>query len=120
LESVKIESLQNNTYYAKVSLGCNGQIQKVDARPSDAIALGLLMNSPIYVSEAVMQAAAIKVPSDVENAPTGRGLTEFMSYREQKQQESKKKPQEKKQQSSKEDNFETLKNLAIKFLFNRD
>jgi RNA polymerase sigma factor (sigma-70 family) len=120
LESVKIESLQNNTYYATVSLGCNGQIKEVDARPSDAIALGLLMNSPIYVNETVMQEAAIAVPLDVENAPTGRGLTEFISYREQKRQELKNKPQEKQQPRSKEEKLETIKNLAIKFLFNRD
>ena len=122
LESVRVESLHENTYYAIVSLGRNGQIKEVDARPSDAIALALLMKSPIYVNEAVMQEAAIQVPSDVESTPNGRGLTEFMSYRQQKQQEFKKKRQEEEQsqQQNKEENFETLKNLAIKFLFTRD
>ncbi len=122
LESVRVESLHENTYYAIVSLGCDGQIKEVDARPSDAITLALLMNSPIYVNEAVMQEAAIQAPSDIENAPTGRGLSELMSYRQQKQQEFKKKRQEKEQlqPTSREENLETIKNLAIKFLFPRD
>ncbi len=122
LESVRVESLHEDTYYAIVSLGCDGQIKEVDARPSDAIALALLMKSPIYVNEVVMQEAAIQVPSDVENSPTGRGLSEFMSYRQQKQQEFKEKRQEKEQlqPTSREENLETIKNLAIKFLFPRD
>lgn len=122
LESVRVESLRENIYCAIVSLGCDGQIKEVDARPSDAIALALIMNSPIYVNEVVMQEAAIQVPSDVENAPTGRGLSEFMSYRQQKQQEfQEKRPEkEKLQPASREENLETIKNLAIKFLFPRD
>ncbi len=49
-------------------------------------------------------------------------VLKFMSYRQQKQQEFKKKRQEEEQsqQQNKEENFETLKNLAIKFLFTRD
>jgi bifunctional DNase/RNase len=61
LESVKIESLEEDIYYAVASLNSNGQIQEIDARPSDAIPLALLMNSPIYVNEAVMKEAAVKV-----------------------------------------------------------
>ncbi len=46
LESVKVESLHKDTYYATAFLGCDSQVKEVDARPSDAIALALLMNSP--------------------------------------------------------------------------
>lgn len=125
LESVRIESLREDIYYAIVSLCCDGQIKEVDARPSDAIALALLMNSPIYVNEAVMQEVAFQAPSDVGGAPTGRGLSELMSYRQQKQQEFKEKQQEKEQlqpisREEKEKNLETIKNLAIEFLFPRD
>ncbi|WP_019506722.1 bifunctional nuclease domain-containing protein [Pleurocapsa sp. PCC 7319] len=121
LKSVRVESLHEDIYYAIVSLDCEGQIKEVDARPSDAIALALLMNSPIYVNEAVMQEAAIQVPSDIENAPTGRGLSELMSYRQQKQQELKKKRQEEQSQlKSREENWETINNLTMKFLFHRD
>ncbi|MEM7593667.1 MAG: bifunctional nuclease domain-containing protein [Cyanobacteria bacterium P01_A01_bin.83] len=122
LESVRVESLHKDIYHAIVSLSCDGQIKEVDARPSDAIALALLMKSPIYVNEAVMQEAAIQVPSDIESTPNGRGLSELMSYRQQQQQEFKKKRQDKEQlqPKSREENWETIKNLAINFLFPRD
>ena len=77
LESVRIESLEKDIYYAIASLSCNSQVKEVDARPSDAIALALLMNSPIYVNEAVMKEAAVQVPSNIEDAPAGRGLSKF-------------------------------------------
>ena len=91
LESVRIESLREDIYYATVSLGCNGQVREVDARPSDAIALALLMNSPIYVNEAVMKEASIKAPPEVENAPVGRGLSNFKNEYEKKEQSKKEK-----------------------------
>jgi bifunctional DNase/RNase len=61
LESVRVETLQDNTFYAIVSLGCGDRTQEVDARPSDAIALALLMKSPIYVNETVMNEASVKI-----------------------------------------------------------
>lgn len=123
LESVRVESLQNNTYYAIASLSCDGQVKEVDARPSDAIALALLMNSPIYVTEAVMQETAIKVPPDLKSAPTGRGLTKFRNEQEKKKQEKEKKRQEseeKLQPTNKEEKLKAIYDLTIKFLFPRD
>jgi bifunctional DNase/RNase len=123
LESVRVESLEKDVYYAIVSLSCGDRVQEVDARPSDAIALALLMNSPIYVNEAVMQEASVQVPSNVEGAPTGRGLTELINKRRNKKQEQEQKRQEKEtklQQSSKEENIKTIEDIAIRFLFDRD
>ena len=92
LELVRIESLQEDVFYATVSLNCNGQVKKVDARPSDAIALALIMNSPIYVNEAIMEEASEKASPDF-NAPVGRGLSNFKTRYEKKQQEKKKQPE---------------------------
>ncbi|MDJ0592957.1 MAG: DUF151 domain-containing protein [Pleurocapsa sp. MO_226.B13] len=58
-------------------MSCNDRVKEVDARPSDAIALALIKNSPIYVNEAVMEEASIIAPSDIEGMPTGRGLSNF-------------------------------------------
>lgn len=60
-----ITELKNNTYYAKISLETNGNIVKVDSRPSDAVALALRADADIYVNEDVLKAA---VP--VKNHPT--------------------------------------------------
>ncbi len=61
---VVVSDLQENTYYATIDVKLNGSQHKVDARPSDAIALALRTHSPIFVDEEVMLKAAIS--DDVE------------------------------------------------------
>jgi len=56
---VVVSNLKDNTYYAIIDLKRNGTQSQIDARPSDAIALALRSQSPIFVEEDVMQRAAI-------------------------------------------------------------
>ena len=58
-----IDELRDNTFYAKIILEVSGFSQELDARPSDAIALAVRTQSPIYVSDTVMEAAAF-IPTD--------------------------------------------------------
>jgi bifunctional DNase/RNase len=58
-----IDELKDNTFYAKIILEVSGFSQELDARPSDAIALAVRTQAPIYVAETVMDSAAF-VPSD--------------------------------------------------------
>lgn len=60
---VVIDELRENTFYAKVILEISGLTNEIDARPSDAIALAVRSNAPIYVAETVLDAAAF-VPSE--------------------------------------------------------
>lgn len=53
IEKIVINDLHNHTFYAKIYLSLNGQTVKIDSRPSDAIALGVASNAPIYVAEDV-------------------------------------------------------------------
>jgi bifunctional DNase/RNase len=55
IEKIVISDLRNHTFYAKIYLSSNGQTVKVDSRPSDAIALGVASNAPIYVAEHVFE-----------------------------------------------------------------
>lgn len=52
---VVVTDVKNNTYYATIHLLVRGTEQAVDARPSDAIALALRTNSPIYVAQEVLR-----------------------------------------------------------------
>lgn len=54
---VVINLLKDNTFYAKIVLDISSLTNEIDARPSDAIALALRVNAPIYVSEEVMAKA---------------------------------------------------------------
>jgi bifunctional DNase/RNase len=53
IEKVVISDLKNHTYYATIHLENKGQKIKVDSRPSDAIAVGIATNVPLFAAEHV-------------------------------------------------------------------
>ncbi|MHC4062411.1 MAG: bifunctional nuclease family protein [Planctomycetota bacterium] len=55
IEKTVICDLRNHTFYAEIYLSANGGTVKIDSRPSDAIALGVASNTPIYVAEHVFE-----------------------------------------------------------------
>ncbi len=54
LKEIVINDLVDGTFYAKLVIEQDGQEIEVDSRPSDAIALGVAENVPIYVAEKVL------------------------------------------------------------------
>ncbi len=52
---VVINDLRNNTFYAKIVLQQNGSTVEIDSRPSDAIALAMQKNTPIFVANKVIE-----------------------------------------------------------------
>lgn len=94
LESVRIEAIREITYYAIASLRCGQQVREVDARPSDALALALSMNRPIYVTQEVMEQQGMTGPPEIESLPLGRGLADLGGKQEEKQKEAEKQEQE--------------------------
>lgn len=60
LVGLVIDKLVNNTFHAKLVLrGADDKEVRIDARPSDGIALAVRAQAPIYVDEDVMKKAAI-------------------------------------------------------------
>jgi len=59
ISRVVVSDLRENTYYAVIGIKLDGQHVEVDARPSDAIALALRTQAPIFVSEEVMRKASV-------------------------------------------------------------
>ena len=55
LEKVEVTELRNNTFYASIYLRVGNKVLAIDSRPSDAIALALRTESPIYVAEEVIK-----------------------------------------------------------------
>lgn len=58
LEKIVINDLHEHTFYAKLVIRQHGELIEVDSRPSDAIALGVADEIPIYVEDHVLRAAA--------------------------------------------------------------
>ena len=57
LEQIVISELRDSTFYAKLVVRHNGQLIEVDARPSDAIAVGAGTPTPIFADESVLKEA---------------------------------------------------------------
>lgn len=55
VERIEVCDLKDNTYYALIYLKADGDVRPIDARPSDAIAIALRTNAPIYVKDDVLQ-----------------------------------------------------------------
>lgn len=53
IEYVTITELRDSTFYAKIKID-NDAYEEIDARPSDAIALALKFNAPIYVATSIL------------------------------------------------------------------
>ena len=58
LERIEITELKDGIYFAKLVIRQDGKVVEVDSRPSDAIALALKHNSPIFCAEEVIDEAA--------------------------------------------------------------
>jgi bifunctional DNase/RNase len=69
---VVITELKDNTFYATIELSSSAAELKIDSRPSDAIALAVRAESPIFVSEAVLEQSAI----DLSTLEIDENLTE--------------------------------------------
>lgn len=72
LKRIVVNDLAEGTFFAKLVIEQDGQEVEVDSRPSDAIALGVAEDVPIYVAEHVLtqtqaDAAAENEGSDDEN-----------------------------------------------------
>jgi bifunctional DNase/RNase len=65
LTRVIIADLRENTFYAYLELHRGGEVQLLDARPSDAIALAIRTKAPVFVDTKVLdQARSVDVSSE--------------------------------------------------------
>lgn len=66
VEKIVVTELKENTFYALIHLRQNGQLITIDSRPSDAIALALRTDAPIFVTEEVINSSR-NITLDKEN-----------------------------------------------------
>ncbi|MFY9724598.1 MAG: bifunctional nuclease family protein [Bryobacteraceae bacterium] len=58
LRKVVVSELKDDTFYAVIWLDRDGETISVDSRPSDALALALRLDCPIYVEETVLKSSS--------------------------------------------------------------
>ena len=67
VRQVIVNDLKDNTFFAVIELNSYGAVINIDARPSDAIALALRVNAPIFVAENVVaQAKSVEISEEKE------------------------------------------------------
>lgn len=59
LDSIIVSDLKSDTFYAKIILNVDGRQVEIDSRPSDALALAVRTDAPIFAEEAVLDKAGI-------------------------------------------------------------
>ena len=68
VRQVIVNDLKDNTFFAVIELNSNGAVINIDSRPSDAIALALRVNAPIFVTENVVaQAKSVEISAEKED-----------------------------------------------------
>jgi bifunctional DNase/RNase len=71
---ILVNDLANDTFFARIALQVDGKSLEIDSRPSDAIALAVRAQVPIYVEEAVLEKAGVRL--DQEGQPLEKGETQ--------------------------------------------
>jgi bifunctional DNase/RNase len=66
IQEVIVDDLRENTFFAKIVLEISTLTNEIDARPSDAIALAVRADAPIYVREEVMNTASFTPSNEGE------------------------------------------------------
>ncbi len=64
ITSIVVTDLQNDTFYAKLMVSVGNETREIDSRPSDALALAVRSEIPIYAEDAVMDKAGIMLDKE--------------------------------------------------------
>ena len=64
---ITVTELKENTFYASITVQQNGSEIEIDSRPSDAIALAVRADAPIFAAEEVIEESAIEFEHEVED-----------------------------------------------------
>ncbi len=64
---ITVTELKENTFYASITVAQNGSEIEIDSRPSDAIALAVRAEAPIFANEHVIEESAIEFEGEEVN-----------------------------------------------------
>jgi bifunctional DNase/RNase len=82
VQRIVVTELRDSTFFAEVELALNGSTRRVSSRPSDAVALAVRVDAPIFASEDVLDDAAN--PAEEEGEQQQEEIVdEFRQYIEQ-------------------------------------
>ena len=76
VQKVVVNDLRDQTFYALIWIERDGRIMSIDSRPSDALALALRVDCPIFVEEEVLKSS--REPSPINENTTTEELRRWL------------------------------------------
>jgi len=67
VERISVNELRDNTFFATITLSVSGTEIEIDSRPSDALALAVRVQAPIFVAEDVIEESSIEFDQGIED-----------------------------------------------------
>src|SRR4029077_5854111 len=81
---ITVTELRENTFYAQITLQQDGREIEVDSRPSDAIALAIRAEAPIFAADDVIEESAIEFEGEeISEEEIESKVSEFKQFLEQ-------------------------------------
>ncbi len=83
VECIVITELRERTFYAEIRLLVGGQRHTVSSRPSDAVALAVRLDCPIYAEEDLLDAEGVILPTEDDDEPAEESdelVSEFRDF----------------------------------------
>ncbi|MDX6505234.1 MAG: uncharacterized protein QOE29_2359 [Gaiellaceae bacterium] len=66
---ITVTELRENTFYAQITVAQDGQEVEIDSRPSDAIAIAIRTEAPIFADERVIEESGIEFEAEDGDEP---------------------------------------------------
>jgi hypothetical protein len=80
VDRVEVTALQEGAFLAEVALAGRGGDLRLDARPSDGIALAVRVGAPLYMDDEVLEMAGCTVREEPDEAAIDQAVDEFRGY----------------------------------------
>ena len=77
---ITVTELRENTFYAQITVQQDGSEVEIDSRPSDAIALALRADAPIFAADEVIEESAIEFEGEEVNEEVVAEFKRFLDH----------------------------------------
>ena len=75
---IAVTELRDNTFYALITVAVNGTEIEIDSRPSDAIALAVRVDAPIFAAESVIEESGIEFEQEANEEEVVEEFKRFL------------------------------------------
>ncbi len=76
IQYIVVNDLANDTFFARIIMEVDGRTMEIDSRPSDAIALAVRVQVPIFAEETVLEKAGVRLDQETGEEGEGEARTE--------------------------------------------